>query len=206
MTDKAARPSDRREACLREAIAIVETSGVEGLSLREVSRRLGISHQAPYKHFASRDHLLAEIVARTFDAFSAHLEARPRHTDPFDDMETMGIACFTYAEANPLQYRLMFETPLPDPAEHPAMKAAAQRAFGLLVAAIERLPLQGPRARRDAPIDLDALFVWSAIHGLISMLNAPAMQTLDFPAETLRAAIPHTLACIGRAIETRTDD
>ena len=205
MANKLARPSDLREACLLEAIAIIETAGVERLSLREVSRRLGISHQAPYKHFASRDHLLAEIVARTFDGFSAHLESRPRHADPFDDMETLGIACFTYAEENPLQYRLMFETPLPDPGEHPAMKAAAQRAFGLLVTAIEQLPLDGPRARRDAPVDLDALFVWSAIHGLVSILNSPAIQTLDFPAETFRAAVPHTLACIGRAIETRSE-
>jgi hypothetical protein len=41
------KSADLREACIREALAIIETEGVENLSLREVSRRLGISHQAP---------------------------------------------------------------------------------------------------------------------------------------------------------------
>jgi hypothetical protein len=48
------KSADLREACIREALAIIETEGVENLSLREVSRRLGISHQAPYKPIWTR--------------------------------------------------------------------------------------------------------------------------------------------------------
>lgn len=58
--------SDLREACVREALAIITSAGVEKLSLREVARRLGVSHQSPYRHFESRDHVLAEIVRRAF--------------------------------------------------------------------------------------------------------------------------------------------
>ncbi|MFX4450801.1 TetR/AcrR family transcriptional regulator, partial [Acinetobacter baumannii] len=52
------------------------------LSLRDVARRLGVSHQAPYKHFPSRDHILAEVVGRAYASFAAHLEKRPRSDDP----------------------------------------------------------------------------------------------------------------------------
>ncbi len=79
------RPTVRggvREACLEEALAIIEESGVEALSLREVSRRLGVSHQAPYRHFTNRDDLLAELLSRCFEVFAAHLEARPRSDHP----------------------------------------------------------------------------------------------------------------------------
>ena len=55
-----------REACVEEALAIVGEAGLEALSLREVARRLHVSHQAPYKHFPSRDHILAEVVGRAF--------------------------------------------------------------------------------------------------------------------------------------------
>jgi len=51
MTSGKGKPGDLREACIREALAIIEVGGVESLSLREVARRLGVSHQAPYKHF-----------------------------------------------------------------------------------------------------------------------------------------------------------
>ena len=64
-----------REASVREALAIIEQDGVEKLSLREVARRLGVSHQAPYKYFSTREHLLAEVIGRCFDEFGAQLEA-----------------------------------------------------------------------------------------------------------------------------------
>ncbi|MCG8692745.1 MAG: TetR/AcrR family transcriptional regulator, partial [Minwuiales bacterium] len=74
MAEKKPVPKDLREACVREALAIIDTSGVEELSLREVARRLGVSHQAPYRHFPSRDHILAEIVTRAFESFARYLD------------------------------------------------------------------------------------------------------------------------------------
>ena len=59
-------PLPLKEACLRAAREAIAEQGVEQLSLREVARRLGVSHQAPYRHFPSRDHLLAEVMRRCF--------------------------------------------------------------------------------------------------------------------------------------------
>ena len=56
---------DLKEACVVAAQEVIAERGVENLSLREVSRKLGVSHQAPYKHYPSRDHLLAEPVYRS---------------------------------------------------------------------------------------------------------------------------------------------
>lgn len=72
-----------REACIQEAIKIIQTEGIEKLSLRQVSRRLGISHQAPYKHFSSRDHILAEVVSRLFANFSDYMNKLPHTDDPY---------------------------------------------------------------------------------------------------------------------------
>ncbi|MBV9750100.1 MAG: helix-turn-helix transcriptional regulator, partial [Acetobacteraceae bacterium] len=150
---------------MREALAIIEEAGVEALSLRDVARRLGVSHQAPYKHFPSRDHLLAEIVARAFAAFARHLDARPRSDDPHHDLAAMGEAYLRYATEHPLQYRLMFGTPLPDPNQHPEMMRSAQHAFSLLRDRLARMDGgREPKRAADAA-ELDALFVWSTMHG-----------------------------------------
>ena len=198
MPSRRTEAGDLREACLREALAIIERSGVEALSLREVSRRLGVSHQAPYKHFPSRDHILAEIVRRAYAAFTEFLENRPRTGEPNGDLEEMGKAYFTYAATHPLQYRLMFGTPLPDPQKHPEMMAQAQDAFGLLRQGIARLP----REEESSPdrIDFDALFVWSVIHGLASILQSHAIETLELPQEVLEGAAPEVLQRIGSAL------
>jgi len=52
------RPLDLKEACVRAAREVIAERGIEALSMRDVARKLGISHQAPYRHFEGRDHLL----------------------------------------------------------------------------------------------------------------------------------------------------
>ena len=194
------KPEDLREACIDEAFSIVEETGVENLSLREVSRRLGVSHQAPYKHFPSRDHILAEIVARAFQDFAAFLEGRPSSTAPNEDLRGMGVCYMQYALANPLKYRLMFNTALPPAKDHPRMMADARHAFSILrdrLAAMELRDVAGePRSPR-----LDAMFVWSTIHGMASLLQSDVLESLEMTDEELHDAFPHALARLSLALE-----
>lgn len=181
-----------QEACIREALAIIEVEGVESLSLREVARRLGVSHQAPYKHFPDRDHILAEIVRRAFESFAAYLDSRPLTGDAKTDMHEMGRAYLRYARSHPLQYRLMFNTPLPDPTRHPQMMASARHAFDLLREGVGQLP---PDPAHQP--DLDSLYIWSTLHGLASILQSHALHTLTLSDELLAHAADHALMRIG---------
>jgi len=196
MTKRNPKPEDLRKACVEEALAIIGESGLEHLSLREVARRLHVSHQAPYIHFRSRDHILAEVVSRAYADFADHLDRRPQSADPSEDMANMGKAYLEYAQTHPLHYRLMFETPLPDPREHPEMMRRAEHAFSLLKNAIARLPGRSG----DASVDLDALFVWSVMHGLAGILHGDALGVLGIPEPTLESAVPVALRRIGAAL------
>ncbi|MEM9591446.1 MAG: TetR/AcrR family transcriptional regulator [Pseudomonadota bacterium] len=182
---QAARPSrDLREDCVTEALSIIEERGVEHLSLREVARRLGVSHQAPYKHYANRDALLAEVVSRAYQDFAAHLDARTHHEDPHSDLAELGQAYLGYAGKNPLAYRLMFGTPLPDAEQHPEMMREARHAFAILRDCIVRI--QEPKASKKAVSpDLDALFVWALVHGKASIQQTDALNTLGLSEEVL---------------------
>lgn len=191
------RPADLREACVEEALAIVGESGLEALSLREVARRLHVSHQAPYKHFPSRDHILAEVVGRAFAGFARHLDARTRSADPMEDLAQLGLAYLAFARTHPLHYRLMFGAPLPDPGQHPEMMREARHAFAILLDGVARL--HGRPA--DTLSELDALFVWASMHGLAGILQSHALQTLDLQDSVLSAAIPHALLKIRFALD-----
>lgn len=200
MTGKRSKPEDLREACIREAVAIIDTAGLEGLSLREVARRLGVSHQAPYKHFQSRDHILAEIVERAFSAFARHLDARPRSPDPDQDLGAMGVAYLEYAHSHPLQYRLMFGTPLPDADAHPAMMREARHAFSLLTDGLRRVMERHGRDVPDDALARDALFIWSALHGLAMIRESDTVRTLPLPAGLIEGMPGHVLERIGGAL------
>lgn len=198
---KPAKPRDLRDACVAEALLIIGEVGVEGLSIREVARRLGVSHQAPYKHYPSSDHLLAEVVRRTYALFSEHLEQRPAGRDADEDMYHMGQAYFRFAQEHPLHYRLMFGTDLPDPSLHPEMMHEARHAFQILLGAMQRK--YKDLAQRTGPeqAQLDALFVWATVHGLSTLLQSNALKQIGFSPAILSAIHHHTLAAIGKAIQ-----
>lgn len=64
------------------AIELIAERGVRGFSLAEVSRRLGVTVAAPYRHFSDRDELLAAVAVRGLRAFGGALAAEARDTDP----------------------------------------------------------------------------------------------------------------------------
>ena len=174
---------DLKEACIQAAREVIAEQGVEGLSLRDVARKLGVSHQAPYRHYPSRDHLLAAIMQRCFEDFAAFLDqAAKAHAS--DALLGMGQAYMRYAALHPLEYRLMFGTPWPEPAAHPDLVRHAVHAFGLLRHQLHQHLQQGAGAvQTDAPAllaqaELQALFIWSALHGMASIQQANVMQHL----------------------------
>jgi AcrR family transcriptional regulator len=197
--------ADLYDACLAQAIAIINTAGVEKLSLRDVARRLGVSHQAPYRHFASRDHLLAEIVRRAFVDFAAALRAVPQTDDPAADALAMGFAYVRFAQLEPLKYRLMFGGSLPAPHAHPEMMHGARDAFEVLRRSLARITeAQGVTPQREA-IDSEALFAWSSLHGVVSLLQTDAMRTLDLAPSARDALVMQALQKIGLGLGIARD-
>ena len=161
---------------MRAAREVIAELGVEALSMRDVARRLGISHQAPYRHFDSRDHLLAEIMRRCFVDFADYLDRRVRSASPEEELHAMGMQYIEYARKKPLEYRLMFGTPWPEAAKHPELVNHAVRAFDILRNALRRMH----EGTSGSPVraDLDALFIWSSLHGMVGITHANVMQHL----------------------------
>ena len=204
MAKQKPKPEDLREACVEEALAIIGEAGLEKLSLREVARRLNVSHQAPYKHFESRDHILAEVVSRAYAAFADYLNQLPAGATAEEDLGNMGRAYLAYAHAYPLHYRLMFETPLPEPEAHPEMMRRARHAFSLLRGAIARLP-ESPAAADEEAVVMDALFIWSTLHGLASILRSHSLGSLGIGGELSGSAGAAVLQRISTGLVTPTE-
>jgi AcrR family transcriptional regulator len=196
--EPAKKRGNLREAAILEARGIIEDHGLEALSLREVSRRLGVSHQAPYKHYPSRDHLLAEVIARCFSDFATHLDASAPGASPHEALDQMGRAYLRYALDAPLSYRLMFGAQMPEPSEHPEMLIKARHCFDLLREAVSALDRSNVT---PASIDADAMFIWSTIHGLASILQTRAIETLSLSNESIEDMISSTMAKIGVALQ-----
>ncbi|CAH0355027.1 TetR/AcrR family transcriptional regulator [Aquabacterium sp. CECT 9606] len=189
-----APPLDLREACVIAAQEVIAEKGVENLSLRDVARKLGVSHQAPYKHYPSRDHLLAEVMGRCLQRFAAHLDARGQFEDPKEDLAALGRQYLSYARDHVLEYRLMFDTPWPQSAEHPDLIRDAVHAYDILRNALRRL--HGESAAMQDRVDLDALYIWSTVHGMAGVMNGNCIHRLNLKPQVLEQAVEHMIKMV----------
>jgi AcrR family transcriptional regulator len=184
-------PLELRDACIVAAQQVIAERGIENLSLREVARKLGVSHQAPYKHYPSRDHLLSEVMRRCFQRFAQHLDSRARFEDPAQDLESLGQQYLAYARQHPLEYRLMFSTTWPEAAASPELVRDATHAFDVLRGVLRRL--HGDTATARETVELDALYIWSTMHGLAGVMSGPCIGQLDLKPRVLKQAVQHAM-------------
>ena len=145
---------DLRTAALQAAGKVLEKEGVAALSLREVARRAGVSHNAPYRHFPDRNALLAALAAEGFELLSAQLAA--------NQGRDMGAAYVRFALEHPQRFRLMFGGLL-KLEDHPQLADASAGAYGALVAA-----MKAQKEIRDP--ETAAAAAWSLVHGLSHLL------------------------------------
>jgi AcrR family transcriptional regulator len=201
MPDAVEQPLPLKEACLLAAREAVAEHGVEQLSLREVARRLGVSHQAPYRHYPSRDHLLVEVMRRCFRDFAAFLDDRGKHDDPRQDLGALGARYLEYAAHHAVEYRLMFGTPWPAVAEELGLAADATHAFDVLRRVLRRIHGEQAAARRR--VDLDAMFIWANMHGMATITQSNVMAHLGLARQVEASVNRHMFEMIGAAMDAQ---
>jgi AcrR family transcriptional regulator len=197
---------DLRRAILAASLELVEKEGVAALSMREVARRAGVSHGAPYHHFPDRAAILAAVAALGFEKLAEVLrETADAHEDPLARFEALGRAYFHFALENPGYYRVMFRPELHDPTEHPDVDAAGTAAFQVLVFAIVACQDAGVAPPGD-PLPV-VLATWASAHGLAALwvdgpLARGALGLGDDPAglaKMVSKTVGSMLAAAGRA-------
>lgn len=188
-----------KEACLRAAREAIAEHGVEQLSLREVARRLGVSHQAPYRHFPSRDHLLVAVMRRCFQDFAAFLDDRGTHADARQDLGALGTRYLAYATGHAVEYRLMFGTPWPAVGEELGLADDAIHAFDVLRRVLRRL--HGPQAAMRQRVDLDAMFIWANLHGMATITQSNVMAHLRLAPKVESGAVQHMFQMMAAAMD-----
>ena len=167
MPKKAYHHGDLRAALLEATLALVEEVGVEGLSLREVSRRTGVSHTAAYKHFSDKAAIVRALVAAAFDDFSKALRAaRDAGTDALDALRRIGIAYVVFAHEHRTQFKMMFRPELTGFVRLEELSPALG-SYNVLVEGVETALAAG--AVRGDPQML-VLASWSIVHGLAALV------------------------------------
>jgi len=163
-----AKTDGLRRQVLDAAVAIAATSGPDAISMREVARLAGVSHQAPYHHFVVRAGIFAAITEEGFRFLAESIEAST----------TLGTAamCEAYvhfALAHKGHFRVMMRNDLCSLEDYPTALIQADRAFNAL--RNEVTVILGEDSHDDVA-NAHTAYMWSVAHGLATLL-------LDGPLE-----------------------
>lgn len=170
--------TDTRDRLLDAAEGLLAERGVEGLSLREIARRAGVSHGAPARHFPGLANLLAHVAAQGFrnlhDAVAAAVADAPAGSDAQARLRRSAHGYVRFAAEHPGQFGLMFREEHLDPTE-PALQAAGPAAFEQLVDLVAAAQAEGWHPGTDARVLAGSL--WATVHGLATLWRQGVIQS-----------------------------
>jgi len=166
---------DLRRALIEAALALLEEEQDWDFSLREVARRAGVSHNAPYNHFPEKRDLLAAVAAAGFETLRERLLAAMTGVEIENVALVVGaLAYVRLGVENPALYRLMFGSALGGGGDRPEETlAAATRAKAVLQEIVLRGAQSGFLAvspENAGALGMASLTLWSAVHGLTMLI------------------------------------
>jgi AcrR family transcriptional regulator len=162
------KPTDLRQKVLKASLALIESGGLDRLSMREVAREAGVSHQAPYHYFRDREAILAALAGEGFAKLGEQLvrAAAEAGSKPVEAVEAMGRAYVEFALRNPAYFQIMFRADAVPLDRYPEARKREDEAFGKLVEGIGQAFGDQPAETRRAM----AIACWAMVHGLATLI------------------------------------
>jgi len=184
---------DLRHALIDAALALISETQRWDFSLREVARRAGVSHNAPYAHFPDKSALLAAVGVRGYERRrGATLAAADGCPTAGEALVAIGKAYINFGLRNVAHYRLMLmlgQAPAVNGQVPEPIRAAADEARGLLREIILRGSRDGTLAVDPDNADEVAAAVvsaWSLVHGFTLLaINGFAARETDLETDRL---------------------
>lgn len=161
---------DLRNALLSKALELVDELGPQGVSLREVARRVGVNHRAAYRHFKDKRALTAAIAEQGYAALAAALEGsweKSAKKAPRARVTAMMEAYLAFALESPARYRITFGARVNEDGTFPELEPLVERAASVLMrclSAMRKTPATKEEVR-DAGFSL-----WALAHGYLRLV------------------------------------
>ena len=181
MTSKTYHHGNLKEALISAGLEILSEQGIEGLSLRNVAKKIGVSHTASYNHFPDKQALLAAIST------AGHEQLHQILLDTFEKtkhssshiISEIAWAYLQFALDNPAIFKLMFSGALEEERDHPEYVEISQKSIALFKEMIVFSQNKGQLP--EGKVEIIAVKLWSLVHGFTYL-----MLENQFPLEYLQ--------------------
>jgi AcrR family transcriptional regulator len=161
---------DLRRTLLEAGLEVLEQGGGTALELREVARRAGVSHAAPYRHFTDKGAFMAALIEVGFHRLATQIEETiqsvPNKTEA--RLQKLASAYVHFAQANPWLMREMFSGLTIKKELYSSVYDATKALSKLFITMVEEGQAQG-RVRPGNSGELAGV-IWSLLHGMAVLI------------------------------------
>ena len=183
---------DLKKSLVEAVLELVREKGPRGFSMNEASRRAGVSVAAPYKHFADKEALLAEVIQIGSELLESELRAACKNgRAPHDQILEVCLAYVRFAKRHAEYFSLMFGSEI-DKSKYPELQKSAMKAFGVL----------GDLAQEASSDEIQAheraVTCWALVHGLATLSAEGALKHVSevaFNETSFRKILSRTVRC-----------
>jgi AcrR family transcriptional regulator len=191
--------TDLRQKVLQASLALIEEGGLDRLSMREVARKSGVSHQAPYYYFGDREAILAAIAGEGFSTLgqSCLRAVDQAGSEPTKALEAIGHAYVGFALRHPAYFQVMFRADAVPLDRYPEVRKLEDEAFAKLVEVIGKVFADQPSAVRLTI----SIACWAMVHGLATLIREGTLaRTVGIPRARQRQVTDEVIATFTRLL------
>lgn len=175
-----------KKVFIKQCLKSLKKEPASEISLRSISKAIGVSPMMVYRHFKSKRHLFSAIAEEGFTLLESEIrEAQKLYPqDPSQQLEEAGLRYIGMALKNPEHIKVMFGGILEDHSDLPELDEKGKYAFGALV----EIVVSGQKAQQfpaGDPLAI-ALSAWSMVHGFSMLLVQGQLQFLNVNLENYR--------------------
>jgi AcrR family transcriptional regulator len=161
---------DLRASLIAWGTHLLDTEGIDGMSMRAAAKLAGVSQGAPAHHFQDRNGLLAAIAAQGFRDMVSLRKKRLDEIDPNDAparLRAVMLAYVEFAQAHPARFHLMYGPQIEHHEQFPELLEAGAASFELLKSVVT--PFLTASEAEALSVEKLAFAVWAATHGLATL-------------------------------------
>lgn len=182
---------DLKNALIAAGLDILAKQGAGALSLRSVAKKVGVSHAAPYAHFADKQALIAAISTAGYERLYEALRvvAAQHEHDAARQLVEAAWVYVRFALDDPEHFKATLSAAVEKEKDYPAFVEVSKKSFTLVVHIVQACQKAG--VLPQGPADLVAVGVWSLMHGLVSLLlenQIPRTLVDRMPVRTMLVA------------------
>lgn len=185
-----------REALTDAAIALLETHGVQDVTLRAIAREVGVSQAAPYSHFRDKDDLLAAVAEIGFQRLALKMAGDAAGAgDTRTRIRLLISSYLDFARKNPALFHLMFSPTLGDAGKYPTLALSAGKSYSLFSSALAKRTHNEPDGR------FLAVALWSMCQGMTALLFDRGLKPEQLGAKDMDDLVTQVTQLFGNGLD-----